>query len=134
MINSELNAIKLDADSGLQRDIQNPLPEEQIENYKKGLIGEYDFYTIFYDVFLMEDLKTVVAMGPPLLNLEKDLLPISLNINGRIQKFEIKTNVSRLSTLATRLPDKLPGNRVSTAEISFANGFTRLRCAARFCL
>jgi len=47
MINTTLNAIRLDADAGLRRDFRKPLPAEQVENYEKGLIGEYDFHTVF---------------------------------------------------------------------------------------
>ena len=124
-MNPTLNTIKLEADSGLKRNLRNPLPEDQVENYKKGLLGEYDFYTIFYDVFLLDDCTTIVAMGPPLLNLEAALLPVTLNINGRTLKFKTKIRHKYLSTLTARLPDKLPDNHPVSAEISFANGLKK---------
>jgi len=129
MTNTALNAVRLDADSGLRRNFRNPLPPEQIENYKNGLIGEYDFHTVFYDVFLLEDFRTVVAMGPPLLNLEEALLPATLNIGGREVKFKTKTRYKQLSVLAAKLPDRLvafsPGDCSLDAEIAFANGWRK---------
>lgn len=129
MINTTLNAIRLDADSGLRRDFSNPLPAEQVESYENGLIGEYDFHTVFYDVFLLEDFRTVVAMGPPLLNLEKALLPATLNIDGREIKFKTKTRYKQLSVLTAKLPDQLvafsPGDCVADAKITFANGWNK---------
>lgn len=129
MINTTLNAIRLDADSGLRRNFRKPLPPEQIENYEKGFIGEYDFRTVFYDVFLLENFRTVVAMGPPLLNLEEVLLPATLNIDGRKVKFKTKTRYKQLSVLTARLPDKLvsfsSGGRLAEAEIAFANGWNK---------
>lgn len=129
MLNTTLNAIRLDADSGLRRDFSNPLPAEQVENYENGLIGEYDFRTVFYDVFLLEDFRTVVAMGPPLLNLERALLPATLNIDSRKVKFKTKTRYKQLSVLIARLPDKLvsfsSGGRLAEAEIVFANGWNK---------
>lgn len=129
MINTTLNAIKLDADSGLRRDLRKPLPAEQVANYENGRIGEYDFHTVFYDVFLLEDFKTVVAMGPPLLNLEKALLPAALNIDGREIKFKTKTRYKQLSVLTAKLPAQLvafsSGDRVAEAKIAFANGWSK---------
>jgi len=129
MINTTLNAIRLDADCGLRRALRKPLPAEQVENYEKGLIGEYDSRTVFYDVFLLEDFRTVVAMGPPLLNLERALLPATLNIDGRAVKFKTKTRYKQLSVLTAKLPDKLvafsPGARHIDADIMFANGWRK---------
>ena len=124
-MNPTLNTIKLEADSGLKRNLRNPLPEDHVEYYKNGLLGEYDFYTIFYDVFLLDDCTTIVAMGPPLLNLEAALLPATLHINGRSLKFKIKEKHKKLSTLTARSPDKLPNNHPVSAEISFANGLKK---------
>jgi len=129
MINTTLNAIRLDADCGLRRALRKPLPAEQVENYEKGLIGEYDSRTVFYDVFLLEDFRTVVAMGPPLLNLERALLPATLNIDGRTVRFKTKTRYKQLSVLTAKLPDKLvafsPGARHIDADIMFANGWRK---------
>ncbi len=126
MINSELNAIKLDADSGLRRDLRKPIAEKYIEHYKNGLLGEYDTATIFYDVFLSDDCRSVIALGPVLLNLKKVLLPVSLVVNNRVLPFKIKINYKKLLVLAARLPGKLSGGFPIDAELSFANGFRKI--------
>lgn len=125
MINAELNKIRLPAVGSLRRDLINPLPKEQVENHQKGLIGEYDAHTIFYDIFLLDDGQTVVAMGPPLANLEAVLLPVTLHVQNRALKFKTKTRYRQLSVLTTKLSSNLPDNTPCSAQIEFANGLCR---------
>ena len=128
MINTELNSIKIDAESGLQRDIRHALPEKWVKPYQDGIIGRYDTHTIFYDVFLLDDCQTVVAIGPPLLNLHKTLLPATLSIDGRTLTFRTKTNHKKLLVLTAFLPTKLPENSLPDTQISFANGLSKTIC------
>ncbi|MBD2337672.1 glycosyltransferase family 92 protein [Calothrix sp. FACHB-156] len=50
---------------------------------------EYDNKTIFYDVFFNPDNTILYALGPPLLNLEDELSPISISINSKNVKFKL---------------------------------------------
>ena len=63
-----LSSWSVDPDRGPVRNPPRPLSLRH-ENYE----DEFDFTTVFYDIFWNSALDTVILLGPPLLNLETDL-------------------------------------------------------------
>ena len=59
---------------------------------------EYDSRTIFYDVFRCEDDRTVVAIGPPPVNLRNELEKLRITCDGRIFSYR-KREYRRLCVL-----------------------------------
>jgi len=57
--------------------------------FDDNLMSQYDNKTIFYDVFFNPDNQFLYAVGPPLLNLSKELSPIKLFVNKNEIKFSI---------------------------------------------
>jgi hypothetical protein len=45
-------------------------------------LSQYDSYTLFYDVFFNIDNNYLYLLGPPLLNLRQELLPLRARLNG----------------------------------------------------
>ncbi len=45
-------------------------------------LSQYDGYTLFYDVFFNIDNNRLYLLGPPLLNLRQELLPLRVRLNG----------------------------------------------------
>ena len=89
---SELNTIRIDENLDLRRDYSQSLPKDIRDDYDKGLVGAYDYHTIFYDVFLKADQKTIVAIGPPLLNFELEFPQIFVQVGARKLPFKYKFN------------------------------------------
>ena len=102
-MNKELNTIQIGEGLGLKRAYSQDLPEELISDYGEGLVGAYDYNTIFYDVFLKADGQTVVAMGPPLLNLEAELSPITLKVGNKTTPFKYKYNEKKIAVFEAKL-------------------------------
>ena len=125
MIDTELNAVRLDPGSKLRRDFRKPIPPDQIGNYRNRRLGQYDDTTIFYDVFLSDDCRSVTAIGPVLLNLKNILLPATLTINNCSSLFKIKTDYKKMLILSAKLPKKLPDKFPVVAKVSFANGISK---------
>lgn len=120
MASIELNSIALPADSAIKRQLRRPIPEERKALYEQGQLGIYDSHTLLYDVFLNSDNKTIGAIGPPLLNLEQELLPASIEVNGHRLPLTLRTNHKKLIILEAISPATLPDN--TTATIQLANG------------
>lgn len=61
----DLSPIVIPEDLGISR-----LPPRPVEHRQPNYIEEFDFYTVFYDVFDVPHLGNVAMIGPPFLNLE----------------------------------------------------------------
>jgi len=118
-----LNTINLPLELGMLREFRRTLSDVRMHNYKEGKLGAYDTRTIFYDVFLQADKKTVIAIGPPPLNLEKLVLSARLNIRGFSLPFKNHTNFKKLLILKAVLPFAIEQNDQLDAEMVFENSF-----------
>ncbi len=83
-----------------------PRYSELSDEHKKSL----DSLTVFYDVFFDETENCVVGLGPELLNLRKDLWPLTIRISGQAVKYRIQS-IKELVFLHTEsigavLPDR----------------------------
>jgi len=52
--------------------------------------AKYDYYTLIYDVFRSRDGRRVTAIGPPLFNMAKSLLPLAILYRGYELSYNIK--------------------------------------------
>lgn len=116
----ELNTIALPVDSSIKRQLRRPIPDERKTQYENGQFGEYDFYTLLYDIFLQADNKTITAIGPPPLNLEQQLLPAYIGINGYRLPLAVRTRHKKLIILEAVCPAPLSSD--VSAVIFLANG------------
>jgi hypothetical protein len=89
---SILHSIELPEDTDIDRQYRKKISPELEDDYKAGHFGSYDHRTIFYDIFFIPESGELVALGPPLLNLEKVLLPIQLWINHK--KHTLRKNIT----------------------------------------
>jgi hypothetical protein len=116
----ELNSVVLPADAAIKRQLRRPIPEGKKALYKNGQLGTYDSHTLLYDVFLNTDNKTISAIGPPLLNLEQELLPANIEVNGHSLPLTLRTNHKKLIILEAISPAPLSSD--TTAIIHLSNG------------
>lgn len=116
----ELNSVVLPAGTSVKRQLRRPIPDEKKALYENGQLGAYDFYTLLYDVFLNTDNKTITAIGPPLLNLEKQLLPAYIEIDGHRLPLTVHTRHKKLIMLEAISPAPLSSE--ASAVIYLANG------------
>jgi hypothetical protein len=116
----ELNSIVLPAGTSVKRQLRRPIPDEKKALYENGQLGAYDFYTLLYDVFLNTDNKTITAIGPPLLNLEQQLLPAFIEIDGHRLPLTVHTRHKKLIMLEAISPAPLSSE--ASAVIYLANG------------
>lgn len=120
MASIKLNSVALPADSSIRRQLRRPVPDERKTLYENGRLGVYDSHTLLYDVFLNTDNKTISAIGPPLLNLDKELLPATIEVNGHKLPLKLRTNHKKLIILEAISPAPIPSD--TTAVIHLANG------------
>ena len=108
---------------GIKRDLITDLDELDDTS-------DYDDDTIFYDVFIQPQSRYLVALGPPLLNLERHLLPVETYVGtGRelcsgplgyeINRYE------RFNALKYKLPSKYTNVDELSVRFVFNNGLTR---------
>ena len=120
MASIELNSIALAADSAIKRQLRRPIPEARKALYEKGQLGIYDSHTLLYDIFLNPDNKTMGAIGPPLLNLQQQLLPATIEVNGHSLPLTLRINHKKLIILEAVSPVPLASD--TTATVQLANG------------
>jgi len=66
---------------------KSPLDDEDIR--------QYDNSTVFYDVFFNSDNSRLCMVGPPLLNLRALVTPITVTLNGRSLKVDVREYFKR---------------------------------------
>ena len=116
----ELNTVVLPADTTVKRQLRRPIPDTRKELYENGQLGAYDWYTLLYDVFLNADNKTITAIGPVPLNLEQQILPAHIEVNGHKLPLTVHTHHKKLIILEAVSPVPLTGN--TSAVVNLANG------------
>ena len=115
----ELNSVALPADTATKRQLRRPIPDHRKALFETGQLGAYDTHTLLYDVFLKADNKTITALGPPPLNLEQQLLPAHIEINGRELPLTVHTCHKKLIILEATSPAPLSND--TAAVICLAN-------------
>jgi len=116
----KLNAVSLKESSHITRELRTPLPIDVQEEYENGAYGQYDSKTLFYDIFLSPNSGCVVAIGPPLLNLKSELLPLEIKVNNQVITFSIDVNYKKLLVLKAKL--KMPLSTPCKAVLKLNNG------------
>jgi hypothetical protein len=120
MTSIELNSVTLPSGTAIKRQLRRPVPDDIKVLFEAGQLGSYDSYTLLYDIFLNTDNKTITAIGPPLLNLEQQLLPAHIKINGHKLPLIVRTHHKKLIILEATSPAQLFYD--TPAVIYLANG------------
>ncbi len=76
---------------------------------------QYDFKTLFYDMFLTDNKKYLVCIGPPLLNLGD---PLSISCSDRLLKFSITklrqgASTMKLVIIRIKIPLSIRNNKLT---------------------
>jgi hypothetical protein len=120
-----VNSVKLPEDftekRGLRLDKKH-FNETKLEAYD---LAQYDYDTVFYDVFFDARNRFIYTIGPPFLNLNKSLFPITYRINddSRIYKLKITEYFDELLAIG-KIPLKdLQVYDENIIEFNFNNHF-----------
>jgi len=116
----ELNTVVLPANTTVKRHLRRSIPDARKTLYENGQLGAYDWYTLLYDIFLNADYTTITAVGPVPLNLEQQLLPAQIEVNGHKLPLIVHSHQKKLIILEAVSPVPLTGD--TSAVISLANG------------
>ena len=120
MTSIELNSVALPAGTTIKRQLRRPIPDERNPLFQTGQLGDYDYHTLLYDIFLKTDNKTITALGPPPLNLEQQLLPAHIKVNSHELPLTVLTCHKKLIILEATSPAPLSSG--TSAVICLANG------------
>ena len=120
MTSIELNSVALPAGTTIERQLRRPIPDERNALFQTGQLGDYDYHTLLYDIFLKTDNKTITALGPPPLNLEQQLLPAHIKVNSHELPLTVLTCHKKLIILEATSPAPLSSG--TSAVICLANG------------
>lgn len=124
-------AVRLSENSRVQRSLPpHKLWGDREQPLSKSELESFDARTIFYDVALSLDAARILAIGPPLGNLDEELLPIECHIlddsgepvaqlKSRIQRFRMGT------VMSLRLPQKWRGQPELSMRMDFADSTRR---------
>lgn len=120
----QMNSVSIPVGSPLKRNIRRELQGNALVEYENGKLGQYDERTIFYDVFIKDDRRTIVAIGPPLLNLAERLLPIDVKAGDVRIKMRQTENYKKLCVFEAKLP-KPQGTGDLQVELIFSDAFSQ---------
>ena len=98
----------------VQRDMRTRQMRIGSESKKPEKRQQYDFKTLFYDMFLTDNEKYLVCIGPPLLNLGD---PLSISCSDKRLKFSITkirkvTPTPRLFIIRIKIPFSIQSNKL----------------------
>ena len=97
-------SVHLPTESGIRRIIPN------LQKFAEGELKKFDSRTIFFDVFLDTSQRKLLALGPCLLNLKKEILPLEVSVDDQPIKFRLD-EVERLVFFESQeLPTNLNEN------------------------
>ncbi|MCK0754415.1 glycosyltransferase family 92 protein [Chromohalobacter japonicus] len=97
-MSTEINPVFLSDDIGLDRS-----PNTR-DTFTPGELVNFDYKTIFYDVFIDEQDSSLIAIGPPLLNIKDYVKKLSLEINDEKVRFYLNENEEhKLSFLKAKI-------------------------------
>lgn len=85
---------------------------------------EYDYQTLFYDIFLDRLNKNLVFVGPPLLNFKKILFPMKILFNNIKLENPIFIEKDRFLSVIIKYPVSQVNNN-NHLKIIFKNNLTR---------
>lgn len=91
---NNLRALFLPEGGILKRDKPRPV-KLQHETYDE----EFDFYCLFYDIFIMPSAKQIRLIGPPFFNLEKYVLDAEINVHCTSSNRLLKINKKKIHNL-----------------------------------
>ena len=75
---------------GIERELRSNFRHVDGSPLDETDLSQYDRYTLFYDVFFNIDNDRLYLLGPPLLNLGRQLLPLRARLNGKDIDLSIK--------------------------------------------
>ena len=73
-----------------------------------NLASNLDTRTVFFDVYIDWNTKILYGIGPRLFNLENELFPMEIFVNGKNTEFKIYQQMRLLFIKSKRLPGSLP--------------------------
>ena len=79
-----LNSFVLDKNNDIKRDLITHKRHTDNKKFDSTDLSQYDYYTIFYDIFLSPNNNKLILIGPPLLNLKNILLPLKISFNNYV--------------------------------------------------
>lgn len=100
-------SIILPKDCEFSRNFIKEISSEDQIGYDQGKLGCYDSHTIFFDIFLSDTSHEIIAIGPPLHNLKKHLLPANIIIDDCNYRLIQKIDHERLATWTTSIPEQI---------------------------
>ena len=103
-------------------DLHDVMPRPyQFNNLSRNL----DTRTVFFDVYIDWNTKILYGIGPRLLNLENELFPMEIFVNGNNAEFKIYQQGILLFIKSKRLPSSLPKSvHVELVFKSFTHSMT----------
>ena len=119
------NPVRIPESVPLQRNMISLRSELNGETIPDSEYVCFDSKTIFYDVFVLPDGHQLTALGPPLYNLCKELLPMEIYCSGVQLRFT-QQKFKRLWQILIPLPDDLAGQEIDL-RLCFALFHTDLR-------
>ena len=79
---NKLNKVVIPDSIGLKRALRSEVRHIDNNPLDETDLSQYDSHTLFYDVFFNARNDCLYLLGPPLLNLRQDLLPLKIKLNG----------------------------------------------------
>jgi len=128
IISYKPQSARIPSGAGLARDLWSAKSHlAGVERFDESDLAQYDRDTIFYDLFLNYRNDRLIAIGPPLVNLEKILLPMQVYISGagHNNTGPIRYGFSRFHNTVVysfKLPGPKPVREPIRVRITFANG------------
>ncbi|MGM0444736.1 MAG: glycosyltransferase family 2 protein [Fibrobacterota bacterium] len=120
----KLHSLTLPEKTSLQRSLRCPY-QQNGESFSEDDLRNYDFTTLFYDVFFDTSNRMLYTVGPPFLNLRRELFPITCRVNGKKRRYGYREYFNhRIGIGAVRLP-RAAVQSMNTVSFRFGNGFSK---------
>ena len=110
------------ANTDTRVDLHDDMPSPYQYNI---LARNLDTRTVFFDVYIDWNTKILYGIGPCLFNLENELFPMEIFVNGKNTEFKIYRQIRLLFIKSKRLPSSLPKSvHVELAFQSFTHSMS----------
>lgn len=95
-----IHPVVLPHDSSFRRSLRTTRINRGAETFTEADLSQYDYHTLFYDVFLAPGNDRLCLVGPPLLNLARKLTPVTVTVNGHEKRLKWREHFRRRITIA----------------------------------
>lgn len=108
----------------IARNLRTDLRHTDGQNLVSLDLSQYDYKTVFYDIFFNPGNTILYGIGPALLNLKKALPITSVNINGTTFSFKLSEINPKTTILRVDLPASLELVNENLVTIQFGDKWT----------